>query len=94
MNEIIEKIRSEFFEAIKGCEKKVDTVEGPTKIKVQPGISPGTELRLRNKGVPVLNSRGNRRGDHYLRVEVDIPSYKQLSSSQRQLIDQLEKNFR
>ncbi|MHA1775393.1 MAG: molecular chaperone DnaJ [Promethearchaeia archaeon] len=93
-NDIYSTIHINFIEAIKGCEKKVDTVEGPTKIKVQPGISPGTELRLRNKGVPVLNSRGNRRGDHYLRVEVDIPSYKQLSSSQRQLIDQLEKNFR
>ncbi|MCF2139802.1 MAG: molecular chaperone DnaJ [Candidatus Lokiarchaeota archaeon] len=89
-NDIYSSIKINFIQAIKGCEVKIETVDGPTKIRIQPGIAPGTELRLRNKGVPFLNSRGNHRGAHYIRVEVEIPPYKRLNSKQRQLIDQLE----
>ena len=46
---------------------------------------PGSKLSLRDKGVPHLN-QPFRRGNHYVTVNVDIPST--LSDRQRQLLEE------
>ncbi|MHA1612483.1 MAG: molecular chaperone DnaJ [Promethearchaeota archaeon] len=88
-NDVYSTIHCSFIQAIKGCEIAVDTVNGKTKIKIASGITPGTELRLRGKGIPVLN-RKPRRGDHYVRVEIAIPEYRKLTKKQKQLINDYE----
>ena len=87
--DIYSTVHCSFIQAIKGCEITVDTVNGKTKIKIASGITPGTELRLRGKGIPVLN-RSPRCGDHYVRVEIVIPEYRSLTKQQKQLINEYE----
>ncbi len=65
---------------------EVPTIDGPLKIRVQPGTQPGTLIRLRGKGVPHV--RGSGRGDQYVRIQLTIPTH--LSRRQRELLEELE----
>lgn len=76
-----------FVNAIKGCKAKIETVDGMTTIKIPSGMQSGTSLRIRNKGIPTLESKGKRRGDHYVTVKIEIPDYSKLKSDQKDLID-------
>jgi molecular chaperone DnaJ len=71
--------------AILGAEVEVETLDGPTSLRVAPGTRPGTILRLRGKGVPHLGRRG--RGDLLLQVELEIPE--RLSRKERALVEDL-----
>ena len=51
----------------------------------RPGTQPGTEIRLRGRGVPHLRRQGVR-GDLHVLVDVRVPS--RLSARQRELMEQ------
>jgi len=72
-------------QAALGCEIEVPTLEGPQKIKVPEGSQNGAQVRLRNKGVPVVNGSG--RGDLYVHLDVKVPS--RLTREQRRIMEQL-----
>lgn len=72
-------------QAILGDKIDVETVDGPVKLKIPAGTQSHTEFKLKDKGVPHLHSRG--RGDHLVKVIVDIP--RSLSRSQRKVIEEL-----
>jgi molecular chaperone DnaJ len=77
-------------EAALGAEKTVPTIDGfDEELKLPQGTQPGTEFRIRNKGVPHLHS--NRRGD--LRVHVDVRVPNSLDSHQRELMEELARSF-
>jgi len=82
-----------FTKAALGDTIEVETVDpstssgqGAVKLKVPAGTRPGTQFRLRGKGVPRLNGRG--RGDQYVRVQVKIP--KKLSREQKRLLKEFQ----
>jgi molecular chaperone DnaJ len=79
-----------FINAIKGCSVSIETVDGSIKIKIEPGTQANTQLRLRGKGIPTLESQGNRRGNHYVRVNVKIPDYSKIKKDQKTLINEYE----
>ena len=58
-------------QAILGGTVEIPTINGAAKVKIEPGTQPGKILRLRDKGLPVLNS--SRRGDLIVNVNVYIP---------------------
>ncbi len=58
------------FEAASGAKIPVPTVDGLVEVDVPPGVSSGTKLRLRGKGVP---QRGKPRGDQLVTVVVETP---------------------
>jgi molecular chaperone DnaJ len=62
----------------------VPTVEGEEIVEVKAGTQPGTEIRLRGKGVPYLR-RSGQRGDLHVLVDVDVPS--RLSRAQREALE-------
>ncbi len=68
-----------FAKATLGTDIKVPTVDGDVTYKVPAGTQPGTVFRLKSKGVPRVNS--STRGDHYVRVIVDVP--KSLNEKQK-----------
>ncbi len=68
-----------------GGEVDVDTLEGKESLRVPAGTQPNQVFRLRSKGVQFLDGRG--RGDHYVHVNVRIPS--SLTEEQRKLYEQL-----
>ncbi len=48
-----------FMEAITGAEVEVPTLDGPVLMKVPPGVSTGSKLRIKGKGAGPENARGN-----------------------------------
>lgn len=51
----------------------IKTVDGTVEYQVKPGTATDTKIRLRGKGVPMINNRGMR-GDHYVTLVVEIPT--------------------
>lgn len=72
------------LDAILGTEIQVETLHGMVTLKVPESTQPGTVLRMKGKGLPVLSS--SRHGDHYVEVHVEIP--KKLSRSERKVLEE------
>ncbi len=64
---------------------EVETSQGKVKVKVPPGTQPGSLVKLKGKGVPRLGSSGA--GDHYVRVNLEVP--KNPSKQEKQLYEEL-----
>lgn len=75
-----------FTKASLGDVITVETVEGNVQVRIPAGTQPDTVIRLKGKGMPHL--RGSGRGDHYLRIKVQIP--KSLSGKQKELLQQFD----
>ena len=75
-----------FTQAALGAEIKVPTLEGENVLKVPDGTQSGQVLRIKNKGVPVLNGHG--RGDLFIEVRVQTPI--KLNKRQRELLEELQ----
>lgn len=89
-NDIYFTIPISFVDAALGAEIEIPTLEGSTKYTIPAGTQPGTEFRLKNKGVPNLRRKG--RGDLYFKVEVQVP--KKLTERQKQLLREFEKDIK
>jgi len=75
-----------FPQAALGVELKVPTLDGEHLLKIPEGTQSGRELRIRGKGVPVLNGHG--KGDLIVRVVVQTPT--RLSKRERELLAEIE----
>jgi molecular chaperone DnaJ len=69
-------------QAALGATFELETLDGVESIAVEPGTQPGQVLRLRGRGVPVLNGRG--RGDLLVEMNVEVPS--RLTAEQAELL--------
>ena len=74
-----------FPEAATGGDIEVPTLTGRARLKIDPGTQSGRILRMRDKGIPHLNSFG--RGDQLVRVNVWVPTT--LSARERQILKEL-----
>jgi molecular chaperone DnaJ len=72
-------------DAVLGTEVKIKTVGGDVTVKIPPGTQPGQILRVKGKGMPVLNTV--RYGDLYVEVKVEVP--KKVGKKERKLWEQL-----
>ena len=72
--------------AILGGEVKAPTIDGDVKLRIRPGTPSGTMVRLRERGVLRLRSRG--RGDQYVKIFVTMPE--KITRHQQGLIEQLQ----
>jgi molecular chaperone DnaJ len=70
-------------QAALGTRITVPTVDGEEEVEIKAGTQPGTEIRLRGRGVPHLRRAGSR-GDLHVFVNVVVPS--KLSKRQRELL--------
>jgi molecular chaperone DnaJ len=71
--------------ALLGAEVKIPSLEGEEIVRLPPGTTTGTVIRLRGLGLPNPGRRG--RGDLHVEVEVLMPQ--RLSKKERQLVEQL-----
>jgi molecular chaperone DnaJ len=72
-------------QAALGTKVRVPTVDGDdTEIDIKPGTQPGTEIRLRGRGVPHLR-RQSVRGDLHVIANVVVPT--RLSKRERELLE-------
>jgi molecular chaperone DnaJ len=74
-------------EAALGATVEVPTPDAPVTVKVKPGTTDGTLLRVKGKGAPKL--KGSGRGDVLARVKLTVP--KKLTKKQRELMEELRK---
>jgi molecular chaperone DnaJ len=72
-------------QAALGAEIEIETFYGPQTIRIPEGTQSGAHFKLRNLGVPHVNSRA--RGDLYVHVDVQVP--KKLTREQRRLFEEL-----
>ncbi len=84
-NDVTLDVYISFPEAVLGAEIEVPTLNGRSRLKIDSGTTSGTVLRMREKGIPHLNSFG--RGDQLVRVNVWVP--KVLNAQERAAIKQL-----
>jgi molecular chaperone DnaJ len=75
-----------FTQAALGTEIHVTTLEGEHNLKVPEGTQSGTTLRIKGKGVPVLNGHG--KGDLFVEIHVQTPG--KVNKRQRELLQELE----
>ena len=59
--------------AILGGTAEVPTIDGKVKIKIDPGTQPGKIMRLRGKGLPIVQGYGYGTGDLIVQIGVYIP---------------------
>ncbi|SHJ46255.1 molecular chaperone DnaJ [Geosporobacter subterraneus DSM 17957] len=81
-NDVICEMPITFVQAALGDELVVPTLDGKIKYKIPEGTQSGTIFRMKGKGIPSL--RGYGRGDHYVKVIVEIP--KKLNDKQKELL--------
>jgi molecular chaperone DnaJ len=79
-----------FAQAALGAEITVPTLEGEHVLKVPEATQSGSTIRIKGKGVPILNSHG--KGDLYVEVRVQTPG--KLNKRQRDLLHELEATTR
>jgi DnaJ C terminal region. len=78
-----------FVTAALGGEIDVPTLDGKVKYKIPEGTQPGTQFKLKGKGIPYI--RGYGRGDQYINIIVDIP--KGLTQEQKDILRQFEASY-
>ena len=74
-----------FPQAALGAEFEMPGIDGPINVKIPEGTQSGRELRIRGRGVPILNSKAS--GDLVVKVVVQVP--RKLSRAQRELVQKL-----
>lgn len=78
-----------FVTAALGGDIEVLTLDGKIKYHIPEGTQPGTQFKLKGKGIPYI--RGYGRGDQYINVIVDIP--KGLTQEQKDILRQFEASY-
>ena len=85
---IIYDLHLSFVDAVLGTSVEVPTVDGPVKIKIEPGTQSGKILRLRGKGVKDINGYG--KGDQLIHVNVWTPQ--KVSSDEKEMLETLRQS--
>ncbi len=74
-----------FPQAALGAEIEIAGIDGAVSLKIPEGTQSGKELRVRGRGVPVLNGKGH--GDLVVKVLVQVP--RKLTRQQREMVTKL-----
>ncbi len=82
---LIHELYLNFADAALGTSVEVPTIDGKVKIKIPSGTQSGKIFRLKDKGLPSVQSYG--RGDQLIHVNVWTP--KKLNSKEKELLEKL-----
>ncbi len=88
-SDIRSQIQIPAVDAILGAEATVETVQGSSTLQIPEGTQPGQVFRIRGKGLPHLGRSSH--GDHYVKVEVAIPT--KLSKKERKILEEWKKEI-
>lgn len=73
------------IDAVLGTKIDVETVHGTSTVDIPAGTQPGQVLRLKGKGMPIVNT--SRTGDHFVAIDVVVPG--KLSKEEKKLFEEL-----
>lgn len=88
VSDIFSTLKLGLAEAALGYEVTVPTIHGDEKLKIKSGTQSGQVYTIKDAGMPLLN-RKNTRGNHYVEVDVVIPS--NLSREEKKLLEEFQK---
>ncbi len=77
-----------FVDAVLGESIEIPTITGKAKIKIEPGTQSGKVLRLKGKGLPVIQGYG--KGDLFVHINVWTP--KKVSKEEKSVLEKLRKS--
>lgn len=91
-NDLVYNLLLSFPTAVLGGSVEVPTVDGKVKIKIEPGTQPGKVMRLRGKGLPVLDSYGRTHGngDELIQISIYVPE--SLSKDEKNMMEKLQES--
>ena len=84
--DVISENEISFSQAALGTVAEIETVDGEVKIRIPAGTQPGTQIRLRGKGITRVSGHG--KGDHYVIIRIHIPN--KLNRDQKRLLEELD----
>ena len=85
---VVYDLHLSFVDAVLGTSVEVPTVDGPVKIKIDPGTQSGKILRLRGKGIKDINGYG--KGDQLIHINVWTPQ--KVSDDEKQMLETLRQS--
>ncbi len=85
-DDIIYKLEINFSQAALGDKIEIPTLSGKVKLKIPSGIQSGKVIKLKNKGLPHLQGRGE--GDMFVVIVIKTPD--KLSRRQKRIIEKLK----
>jgi molecular chaperone DnaJ len=80
-SDIYTESKIHLVQAVLGDEMEIETIHGKVTLKIPAGTASGTILRLKGYGVPKINS--DLKGDHLIKIEIEIP--KKISKEEKDL---------
>lgn len=83
-NDLYCEQRIPFTAAALGGEIEIPTIDGRAKLRIPAGTPAGKVFRLRDKGMPYLQSSA--RGDELVRIDIDVPG--KLSEKEKALLQE------
>lgn len=86
---IFSEVIISYPQAVLGDKIEIETLDGLKKLTIPEGVQSHQQIRLKGLGIPSLHDSG--RGDHYVKVVVDIP--KKISRTVKKLLDELKKEL-
>ena len=87
-DDLASRVKAPLTTVVLGGEVQVPTLEGPVGIKIPAGSPADRSFRLRGKGLPRLEKRGER-GDLLASVEAIVPT--ELSPREQELFEELKR---
>jgi molecular chaperone DnaJ len=84
---VLSRMSLSYSQAVLGTTVEVETLHGRTPLDVPSGTPNGRDFRLRGQGIDRLDGSG--RGDHVVTVELEVPSPRDLSDEEVQLLRRL-----
>ena len=87
-NNLLYDLYISFPDAALGSTVDIPTVNGKARVKIEAGTQAGKVLRLKGKGIPVINS--TQKGD--LLVNVNVWTPKSISKEEKSILEKLQKS--
>ena len=90
-HDLIYNLLLDFPTAALGGEVEIPTIEGSKlRVKMDSGTQPGKTLRLRGKGLPIVQGYGNGKGDLVVNISVYVP--KTLSREEKEALERFKES--
>ncbi|MCQ2345934.1 MAG: molecular chaperone DnaJ [Paludibacteraceae bacterium] len=91
-NDLIYNLLLDMPTAVLGGQIMIPTLTGDAKITIAPGTQPGKVLRMRGKGLPIIDQYARQYGTGDLLINIGVYIPERLNKDEKKLIEQLQKS--
>jgi len=89
-NDLVYNLLLDMPTAILGGQVKIPTLSGDVKITITPGTQPGKVLRMRGKGLPIIDQYARQYGTGDLLINVGVYVPEHLNKEEKAMIEKLQ----